>query len=87
MRIALAQVNSLIGDFSGNAARMIGIVRRLMERGETAARLVVFPEMALCGYPPLDLLDQESFVEGNLEALRLMQRDLPTGVAVACGLM
>ncbi|MEI6385811.1 MAG: NAD+ synthase [Spirochaetota bacterium] len=83
MRIALAQVNSTIGDFAGNARRMIAMVEGL--RGPKAPDLVVFPEMALCGYPPMDLLDQESFVEGCLEALRILQRGLPSGVAVATG--
>jgi NAD+ synthase (glutamine-hydrolysing) len=83
MRIALAQVNSTIGDFAGNARRMITMVEGLM--GPKAPDLVVFPEMALCGYPPMDLLDQESFVEGCLEALRILQRGLPARVAVAAG--
>jgi len=86
MRIALVQTNPLIGDFAGNAARMIEAVRGLEARGkDEAPRLVVFPEMALCGYPPMDLLDQASFVEGNLEALRKLQRELPRGIAVAFG--
>ena len=84
MKIALAQVNSLIGDFRGNADRMIATVRGLVS-SSAVPDLVVFPEMALCGYPPMDLLDQEAFVEGSLQALRFMQRELPRGLAVAFG--
>jgi NAD+ synthase (glutamine-hydrolysing) len=46
---------------------------------------VVFPEMALCGYPPMDLLDQDAFVDGNLSALRRLQKELPPDLAVGVG--
>ncbi|MEI6875117.1 MAG: NAD+ synthase [Spirochaetota bacterium] len=84
MKIALAQVNSLIGDFGGNADKMVRVAVEL-SRAAIPPDLLVFPEMALSGYPPMDLLDQEAFVEGNLEALRRMQRELPPSMAVALG--
>jgi len=99
MLVALAQMNNVIGDFEGNRERILSIVRQACGEapagGGLVARsgpdskpdLVVFPELALCGYPPMDLLDQDSFVEDCLASLRRLQRDLPGGVAVAVGLV
>jgi NAD+ synthase (glutamine-hydrolysing) len=69
MRIALAQINTTVGDFAGNVERMVKYARRATERG---ADLVVFPELALCGYPPRDLVEKPEFVErSERELLRL----------------
>jgi NAD+ synthase (glutamine-hydrolysing) len=81
MIIAIAQINSLIGDFEGNRKKIAAFAARAKENG---ADLVLFPELALCGYPPMDLLDQDRFVELNIQALRLLQREIPPGIA--CGL-
>ncbi|MDR2795864.1 MAG: NAD+ synthase [Spirochaetaceae bacterium] len=83
MRISAAQINSTIGDFSGNRAKILAFARRA--RDEHGAELVLFPELAICGYPPMDLLDQDCFVEQNIRALRLLQRELPAGIAVGVG--
>lgn len=66
MRIALAQINPTVGDLAGN--------RRLVEdsaakAAAAGARLVVFPELALTGYPPMDLLERRGFVEDQLREL------------------
>ena len=82
MRIALAQIDSIIGDFDGNTRKVIAYASAA---GEQGADLVLFPELALCGYPPMDLLDQDSFTEGSIRALRLLQRELPGGIAVGIG--
>jgi NAD+ synthase (glutamine-hydrolysing) len=59
-RIALAQIDTTVGDFAGNAAK----IRAATERARSAgAKLVVFPELALCGYPPRDFLDFPEFLE------------------------
>lgn len=63
MKIAIVQFNPLIGDVSGNAKRIISFIQQAKS---DQADLVVFPELSLCGYPPLDLLDYPSFV-GNCE--------------------
>ncbi|HRZ90837.1 MAG TPA: nitrilase-related carbon-nitrogen hydrolase, partial [Spirochaetia bacterium] len=84
MIVALAQIDAVVGDFAGNRARIARLAREALER-EPRVSLVVFPETALCGYPPMDLLDQESFAEGSLAALRALQKDLPGGPAVAVG--
>jgi NAD+ synthase (glutamine-hydrolysing) len=67
MRIALAQINSTVGDLSGNAAKIIAFAHRAVERG---AQMVVFPELALNGYPPRDLLDKQSFLERTEEQVQ-----------------
>ena len=59
MKIALAQINPTIGDFDGNAQKILEFTRRA-EQGD--ADLVLFPELAVCGYPPADLLEKPSFV-------------------------
>jgi len=88
MLVALAQMNAVIGDFDGNSERILSFARRAKNTvkaggGGGRADLVVFPELALCGYPPMDLLDQDSFVELCLAALRRLQRELPPEIAVA----
>jgi NAD+ synthase (glutamine-hydrolysing) len=82
MKIAAAQINSVIGDFTTNRKKIIAFSRKAREAG---AELVLFPEMALCGYPPMDLLDQDRFVELNIQSLRILQRELPGGIACAVG--
>jgi NAD+ synthetase len=76
MRIALAQINPTIGDFSGNTRKMLhNIGRALREKCD----LVVFPELSLTGYPPRDLLDKPSFVTSSLpfwEEIKQASRDI-----------
>ena len=60
LRLALAQFDFLVGDVAGNAERIIGLVAQA--RDEFGAQLVLFPELALCGYPPEDLLLRPSFL-------------------------
>jgi len=74
MRIALAQINTTVGDFSGNIERMVRDARCAKERG---ADLVVFPELALCGYPPRDLVEKPEFVRRSEEELRRLAGLLP----------
>lgn len=67
LRIALGQINPMVGDLEGNLALARETVERARARG---ADLVALPELALTGYPPEDLLMKPSFVEGNLACLR-----------------
>jgi NAD+ synthase (glutamine-hydrolysing) len=67
LRIALAQVNVTVGDLTGNAEIIVDWTRRAAARG---ARVVVFPEMALTGYPVEDLALRASFVEASIATLR-----------------
>ena len=66
LRIALAQINSTVGDLAGNAAAIVDWTRRAVDRD---ARLVVFPEMMLTGYPVEDLALRASFIDASIEAL------------------
>jgi NAD+ synthase (glutamine-hydrolysing) len=71
MKIALAQINPQIGDFVGNMRKIEEALEKAEERG---SKLAVFPEMALTGYPPKDLLGQNRFVGENLKCLDRLAR-------------
>ena len=80
MKIALAQINTTVGDFAGNEAKILEAYRRGTEAG---AELVVFPELAVTGYPPRDLLLKRHFIQRNLEVLdRLAAATGQTGMLV-----
>ena len=72
MRLALAQINTVVGDLDGNAER---IGRRLAEAKEQQADLVVFPELAVTGYPPEDLLLRPSFVQAAQAKAEALARE------------
>ena len=59
MKIALAQINPTVGDFVGNTKKILEFAARAQEKG---AALVIFPELAVCGYPPADFLEKTSFI-------------------------
>lgn len=82
MKIAIGQINSTIGDFEGNRQKILAAAAAAKNEG---AEIVVFPELALCGYPPMDLLDHDAFVEENQAALRTLQQDLPRDIAIVTG--
>ncbi|HLQ79195.1 MAG TPA: NAD(+) synthase, partial [Terriglobia bacterium] len=83
MKIALGQINPTIGDFSGNAAKIIDFARR----AQTAdAGMILFPELSVCGYPPRDLVERPSFVARNRETVERIAAETP-GIAVICGLV
>ena len=69
MKIALAQINCLIGDIEGNTKNLIAYIERA-KREE--AQLVVFPELALCGYPPHDLLAYDEFISKCEQAIEVL---------------
>ena len=72
LRVALAQINSTVGDFAGNRALILDAARGAAERD---ADLVAFPELAICGYPPEDLLLRASFIDEAVSALEALARD------------
>ena len=82
MRIACGQINPLIGDFKGNCEKVLSFAGRAKEAG---CSLVVFPELCLCGYPPMDLLEYELFVEENLKAVLQLQSAAPKGIGIVVG--
>lgn len=83
MKIALGQINPTVGDFSGNAAKIIQFALQARSAG---AGLILFPELAVCGYPPRDLVERPSFVAGNHESIEKIAAATP-GIAVICGLV
>jgi NAD+ synthase (glutamine-hydrolysing) len=86
LRIALAQVNATVGDLAGNSDLALRWTRRAADQG---ARVVVFPEMMLTGYPVEDLALRVSFVEASIRALAELARRLSAeglgGIAVVVG--
>ena len=79
MRIALAQINPVVGDLAGNRAL---ILARLEEAKAAGADLVLFPELAVTGYPPEDLLLRPGFVRAAEESLEEIARSARGIVAV-----
>jgi NAD+ synthase (glutamine-hydrolysing) len=83
VRIALAQINPTVGDFSGNSRKIIDYSLRATSAG---ADLVLFPELSVCGYPPRDLVERPSFVDRNRQAAEEIARKT-AGIRVVCGLV
>ncbi|RCJ23993.1 NAD+ synthase [Nostoc sp. ATCC 43529] len=82
MKIAIAQINPTIGDLLGNAQQILEAAQRAASGG---ARLLLTPELSLCGYPPRDLLLNPSFVEAMKITLQNLAQDLPANLAVLVG--
>ena len=82
MKIAIAQINPIIGDLLGNA-------QKILEMSQQAAsenvRLLLTPELSICGYPPRDLLVNPSFIEAIDNTLQKLAEDLPANLAVLVG--
>jgi NAD+ synthase (glutamine-hydrolysing) len=70
VRIALAQINPTVGDFQGNTRKILDFARQ----AEGRADLVLFPELAVCGYPPADFLEKPSFIARAGEAIEEIAR-------------
>ena len=83
MKIALAQINPTVGDFHGNVQKILDFTRRAADAG---AHLAIFPELAVCGYPPADLLEKPSFVARCEEAIAHIAHETASlRIAVLCG--
>ena len=82
MKIALAQINPTVGDFAGNARLIVDYAGRAAGQ---AADLVVFPELAICGYPPADLLEKDSFLARARQTLDQVAAQTAGGPAILCG--
>jgi NAD+ synthase/NAD+ synthase (glutamine-hydrolysing) len=83
VKIALGQINPTVGDFSGNANKIIDFSRRARDAG---AGLILFPELSVCGYPPRDLVERPTFVAKNRESVDRIAAETK-GIAVICGLV
>jgi NAD+ synthetase len=81
MKVALAQINTIVGDFENN----LRLVQDALGRARAAGvDLAVFPELTFAGYPPKDLLEKRSFVDKNLEILQRFKREV-RGIAAVVG--
>jgi NAD+ synthase (glutamine-hydrolysing) len=82
VRIALGQINTTVGDIPGNVERMVGAA---VEATGAGADLICFPELAVTGYPPEDLVLRDDFVRANLDALNELAERTAGGSAVLTG--
>jgi len=81
VKIALGQINPTVGDFSGNAAK---IVQFALQARSAGAGLILFPELAVSGYPPRDLVERSSFVTRCSATVEKIATETK-GIAVICG--
>ena len=84
MKLALAQINPTIGDFLGNVRKIVEVSLTAQRQG---ADLVIFPELAVCGYPPADLLEKSSFLARAQQAIEEIAERVTANhpIAVLCG--
>lgn len=82
MKIAVAQINTVTGDFDGNTSK---IVDRIEWARLNKADLVVFPEMAITGYPPKDLLENPDFITNNIKGLEKVAEATDSAIAAIVG--
>jgi NAD+ synthase (glutamine-hydrolysing) len=79
IRIALAQINCTVGDLPGNCAKIKEYTEKARDRG---ADIVCFPELAITGYPPEDLLLKHSFISDNIDALKKLSAEISGIVSI-----
>jgi NAD+ synthase (glutamine-hydrolysing) len=82
VRVALAQINSCLGDFKKNAEKIIEFIHRAKAKH---CDLVVFPESCLYGYPAFDLLERKKSVDLQLKELHSLQKKMPKGIVAIVG--
>ena len=83
MKIALAQLNPTIGDLKNNAQQILKTAEQVASQG---VKLLLTPELSLCGYPPRDLLLNSHFIADMEQTLHQLARDLPADLQVLIGL-
>ena len=71
MKVAFGQINTTVGDLKGNGEKIVAVYQKTAQAG---ADLVLFPELATCGYPPRDLLLKNRFIDRNLEMLETLAK-------------
>lgn len=82
MKIAMVQMNSHIGNFEQNYQKILKYTNQAIDKG---ADLILFPELALCGYPPIDLLDKPAFHRMHNQYLQLLEKNLNPQIGVILG--
>jgi predicted amidohydrolase len=81
MRVRLAQMNPTVGDIQGNTSRIFKEIERAREQG---IQLLIFPELAVCGYPPMDLLNLPEFRETIYKANETIIDQSPDIALIFC---
>lgn len=81
LRIGMAQINTTVGDFTGNRRK---ILKAIDEARSSGVDLLTFPELAVCGYPPEDLLFKPQFIDENLRSLDKII-SASTGISLVVG--
>ena len=82
MKIAIAQLNPTIGDLVNNATQILAAAREAANQG---VRLLLTPELSLCGYPPRDLLLNPGFIESLSVTLEKLAEEVPSEIAILIG--
>lgn len=82
MKVTLAQINPIIGDFENNLNKILENISKAEKQG---ADLIIFPELALCGYPPKDLLLKKQFIEDNKKYLDKLAERIKSEISVVVG--
>lgn len=82
MKLAIAQMNSMVGAMQANAEQILAYAQQAYAQG---AHMLLTPELALCGYPPEDLLFRQDFYSANVRALQWLCQHLPADMAVVLG--
>lgn len=83
VRLALAQINPTVGDFEGNFKGIVDFIHRAKEK---EADIVVFPELAITGYPPEDLIFKPSFITKNYEYINKLKEETGNIIVIVGGL-
>ncbi|MEM9264824.1 MAG: NAD+ synthase [Cyanobacteria bacterium P01_F01_bin.13] len=83
MKLAIAQLDPTVGDLTSNAQQILAAAQSAAEQG---ARLLLTPELSLCGYPPRDLLLRPGFIQQIQTVLKQLATDLPAGLTALVGL-
>jgi len=81
LRLGMAQINTTVGDFQGNTKKILEAIAHGKSLG---VDLLTFPELAVCGYPPEDLLQKPKFVAENLKAIKKIEKQA-SGLTVVVG--
>lgn len=81
LRIGIAQINPTVGDIPGNLKKIKGFISQAKRH---QVNLVIFPELSVIGYPPMDLLEKESFIKSNLSAVKTLTKQA-SGIGIVIG--
>ncbi len=82
MKIALSQLNYIVGDFGFNRTLML---EEISKASKSSVDLIIFSELSICGYPPLDLLERKIFIERSTAAIQTLASEMPEDIGVLIG--